>query len=146
MPSDRYFIDTNIFLRHLLQDHEEQSRKASRYLSRLDAGEFQAETGAAVIGEVVFTMVRGYKIPRLEVASVVGRMVSSAALHLPGKQVILAALELSASLNIPYVDALNVVEARRSSISTIVSFDRDFDRVPGLRRVEPDDDGLIPTA
>jgi predicted nucleic acid-binding protein len=36
-----------------------------------------------------------------------------------------------------FVDALVVAHMRHGHISTVVSFDRDFDRVPGIQRRDP---------
>ena len=40
-------------------------------------------------------------------------------------------------LNIPFADAYLAVLMERLNLTEIVSFDRDFDKVAGLERVEP---------
>jgi len=44
---------------------------------------------------------------------------------------------LFADLDIVLSDALIAVEMLRAGREEIYSYDRDFDRVPGMRRVEP---------
>ncbi|GEM_PF-480496 len=39
-----------------------------------------------------------------------------------------------------FVDALNVAHMERAKITAIYSFDRDFDRIPGVDRIEPSTD------
>jgi predicted nucleic acid-binding protein len=58
-------------------------------------------------------------------------------LTIPGQSAVRAALDLYVDLNISYGDALTAVEMAGRGLSEVVSFDRDFDRVPWLRRVEP---------
>jgi predicted nucleic acid-binding protein len=58
-------------------------------------------------------------------------------LQLPRKRAILQALDLYASTALDFVDALNVAYLQDLRLTTIVSFDRDFDRIPGLQRREP---------
>jgi predicted nucleic-acid-binding protein len=54
------FLDTNILLRHLLQDDPEQSPKASAFLKRIEEGEAKVRTSDTVIFETVFTLQRSY--------------------------------------------------------------------------------------
>ena len=54
------FLDTNILLRHLLQDHPEQSPRATAYLARIEEGELRARIADAVIFETVFALQRHY--------------------------------------------------------------------------------------
>ncbi len=59
-------------------------------------------------------------------------------LKLPHKRVCLRALDLYASSAfLDFEDALAVAHMERRRITEIVSYDRDFDRVAGLRRAEP---------
>ena len=58
-------------------------------------------------------------------------------LTLPNKPTYYEALDLFVAHNIDFVDALNVAHMNRLGITEILSFDRDFDRVPNITRVEP---------
>ena len=55
-------IDTNIILRYLLKDNEQQAEKAVEVIST------GAYTTAEVIAEAVYVLSRVYKIPREEVS------------------------------------------------------------------------------
>ena len=61
---------------------------------------------------------------------------------LPGKRRYRRIFDLYVNLNISFADAYHVVLMQQRSISDIVSFDREFDRVPGIRRVEPPEDNV----
>ena len=45
--------------------------------------------------------------------------------------------DLHADLNLSFADAYHAALIEQHGLEEIVSFDRGFDRVPGLRRVEP---------
>jgi predicted nucleic acid-binding protein len=56
---------------------------------------------------------------------------------MPYKRMYLRALDLYVAMNIDFVDALSVAQTERAKVTTILSFDRDFDRVPGITRQGP---------
>lgn len=56
---------------------------------------------------------------------------------LPGKRRFGRVFELYVDLNISFADAYHVVMMEQLGLDEVISFDRDFDRVGGIRRVEP---------
>ena len=65
-------------------------------------------------------------------------MLTLRGLKLPLKRVCLRGLDVYASSPaLDFEDALAVAHMEQLGISRIVSYDRDFDRVAGLRRLEP---------
>ena len=63
-----FFIDTNVFVRHALNDHSEHSPLARALISSIDSGEVIAETSATVIFETVHVLHKVYGIERANVA------------------------------------------------------------------------------
>jgi hypothetical protein len=61
MPTPPPFLDTNVILRHLLNDVPEQSARARALLLRIEAGELRVRTAETVVFEIVFTLQRVYK-------------------------------------------------------------------------------------
>jgi predicted nucleic acid-binding protein len=131
------FVDTNVLLRHVLQDHRDHSPRATAFLLKVQSGQVEAESSSSVVAEAVFTMERTYKRAKADIRDALGELISLPTLLLPGKEMVLEALEIYAGRNISYIDAYHAALLRRRGISTIVSFDPDFDRVPWLTRVEP---------
>jgi len=79
-----------------------------------------------------------YNRPRAEIAEKLGVIIGLKGLKLPNKSLYLFALDLyAATAALDFVDALVVAHMQHAHISTVVSFDRDFDRVPGIRRRDP---------
>ena len=130
-------IDTNVFVRHLTQDHADYSPKASAFLARIERGELSANAAEIGIFEAVFTLERAYRASKASIREGLLPLIDMPALLLSGKQRLRRAFELYVDRNMSFGDAYHVALMEQLGIEEIASFDRDFDRVPGVRRVEP---------
>ena len=131
------FLDTNIFLRHLLGDDPAQSPRATAYFQAIDQGLGQARISDIVIFEVVFTLERGYRRSKTEIQSAVLPLLELPAMVLPRKRKFREVFRVYIEKNISFADAYHVVMMQQLHLSEVVSFDRDFDRIPSIKRVEP---------
>ncbi len=131
------FLDTNILLRHLLADHPEHSPRATAFLTRVERGELQVRTADTVVFETVFTLQRHYHQPKDAIRDALLPLLELPGIVLPGKRRYRKVFDLYIQLNVPFADAYHAVLVERLKLDSIVSFDRDFDRVPGITRVEP---------
>jgi len=131
------FLDTNILLRHLLGDHPEQSPRATEYFRRIESGEIKVRTSDTVIFEAVFTLERHYRQPKARVREALLPLLELPGIVLPGKARYQRAFDLYVELKLPFADAYHAALMEHLKLEEIVSFDRDFDRVDGIRRVEP---------
>jgi uncharacterized protein len=131
------FLDTNVLLRYFTRDDEEKAGRALVLLTRVEQGQEKVVTSSLVIFETVFTLQRFYQVPRERIRDLVGDIISLRGLELPGKTQHIHALDLYATTNLSFADAYNAVYAQARGITEVYSWDTDFDRVPGLTRVEP---------
>lgn len=131
------FLDTNVLLRHLLQDHPDHSPRATAYLARLERGELQARTSDVVVFEVVFTLQRRYGQPKASIRAMLLPLIELPGIVLPGKRRWRKVFDLYVDLNISFADAYHAVLMERLKLTEVVTFDREFDRVSGIRRKEP---------
>ena len=131
------FLDANILLRHLTGDHPDHSPRATAYLGRIERGELQVRTSETVIFETVFTLQRHYKQPRAAIRDALLPLIDLPGIVLRGKRRLRRAFALYVDLALPFADAYHVALMESLRLDEIVSFDRDFDRVPGIVRVEP---------
>ncbi len=131
------FLDTNVILRHLLQDHPEQSPKATAFLSRVENNKIQVHISELVIFEIVFTLQRQYKKPKEMIRDNFLPLLMMPGILIARKRRWRKIFNLYADLNIPFADAYHAVLMEELKLTEIVSFDRDFDRVPGIIRAEP---------
>ena len=135
------FVDTNVILRYLTKDDEAKAEACYRLFKRVELGEEELFTCEAVIAEVVYVLSSRQGLYRLSNEEIKVRLIPILmlrSLRLPQKRVYLEALDLYASSPfLDFEDALAAAHMRRNGVAEIMSYDRDFDRVPGLRRVEP---------
>lgn len=131
------FLDTNILLRHLLADHPEQSPKATAFLGRIERGELQVHTADTVIFETVFALQHHYGQPKASIQEALLPLIELPGIILPGKRRFRKVFTLYADLNLPFADAYHAVLMEHLRLDQIVTFDRDFNRIPGITRLEP---------
>ena len=133
------FLDTNVLIRYLTQDNPDQSQRAYNLLQRVDTGRLTVTTSEAVITELVHVHSSRnlYNLPRDLIRTHVTTVITLRGLKLPYKRTYLRALDIYASTNLDFVDAINVAHMERQKLTNIISFDRDFDKMPGISRHEP---------
>src|SRR3972149_10991054 len=131
------FLDTNVLLRHLLQDHTEQSPRATAFLSKIEAGEVKARIADTVVFETVFTLQRHYKQSKADIRDNVLPLIELPGIVLPGKRLFRDAFDLYVDLNLPFADAYHASLMRSLGLAEVVTFDEDFDRIPGVSRRDP---------
>jgi predicted nucleic acid-binding protein len=131
------FLDTNPLLRHLRQDHPGFSPRATAYLRRIERGEIEVRTSDVVVFETVYTLQRSYKQPKAAIRDALLPLLELPGIRLPGKRRFRQVFDLYVRLNISFADAYHAVLMQQLKLTEVVSFDREFDRVPGLTRTEP---------
>lgn len=131
------FLDTNILLRHLLGDHPNHSPRATAYILRIERGDIRVRTAITVVFESVYVLERTLRRPKATIREGVFGVIELPGIILAAKRELGVAFAYYVELNIPFADAYHSVLAMERTSGEIVSFDRDFDRVAGLRRLEP---------
>jgi predicted nucleic acid-binding protein len=135
------FLDTNVLLRHLLQDHPQQSPRSTAYLARVERGEIKVRTADTVVFETVFTLQRQYGVSKADIRDNLLPLLELPGIVLPGKRRLRKVFDLYVDLNLPFADAYHVALMQRLGLRHVISFDKEFNRVPGVTRVEPGEDG-----
>ena len=132
------FLDTNILIRHFVQDHEDHSPRSTRLISEVYAGNQVVHISETVVFETVFTLGSRYKVPRTEISSVMAEFISSSSVKCPRKPELIATLDLwVAEGSLSFADCYHLVLAKSLGLSRIYSFDKKMNRYPGVSRVEP---------
>jgi predicted nucleic acid-binding protein len=135
------FLDTNILLRFLARpvtpDDQIRAERARDLLLRVERGEEQVVTSPLVIFETIFTLHRSYRVSREVIRDRVTEILSLRGMQLARKRLYVEALEFFAATNVSFADAYNAIAMQSQGLSEIYSWDSDFDRLPGIVRVEP---------
>ncbi len=132
------FLDTNILLRYFANDDEAKARRVLALLERVERNEERVATSLLVVSETVFTLERAYKVSKHRTSEMVRDVISLPGVQLPAKARCIAALELHATTNVSFVDAYNALEMQARGLIEIYTRDTDFDRLPGVTRVDPE--------
>ena len=134
------FLDTNILLRHLVVEDEEKARACRELLRRLERGEETAVTTDVVIFEAVYILEspRHYGLARNRIRQILEPLIGLRGLRLPSKSLYTRAFDLFCSTGISFADAYNAAYMEARHLTEVYSYDTDFDRVEGIRRVEPE--------
>lgn len=137
------FLETNIFLRHLRQDHADFSPRATALLRRIEQGSLKVHTADTVVFETVFTLERFYKQSKEAIRDAFLPLIELPGIVLPGKRRFRQVFVYYIDKNIAFADAYHAVVMESLQLTQIVSFDRDFNRIPTVERVEPDSSGEL---
>ncbi len=131
------FIDTNVFIRHLTQDHPVYSPQATSFLARIERGELRGRIADTVVFEAVFTLQKSYRATKTAIRDQLLPLIELPGIVLPGKNRLRRAFQLYVEQGLSFGDAFHVAVMEQLGLEEVVTFDRDFDRVPGITRVEP---------
>ena len=106
---------------------------------RAQRGDVRLITSESVIAEVAYVLSSRsiYRIPRTTVAVALQSILADPSIELDRKESVLAALDLWQGSNVDFADCLAAEYVRRAELAGIYSYDRDFDRIPGIYRLEP---------
>lgn len=131
------FLDTNILMRYFTKDDPVKAQAVLALLQRMERGEERVITSVMVVFETVFLLERRYKVPKRQVRQLVEDVLSLRGLQLEGKALCLRALAQYEASNISFADAYTAAYMQAHGVNEVYSWDTDFDKLPGLTRVEP---------
>ncbi len=132
------FIDTNLFLRYLTNDDEEKAQKVLRLLKRVEKNEEKVTTSSLVMFEVIFTLESFYNTPRQDIRKFLTPILNLRGLKLTDKEVFREAMNIYVDKKkLSFADAFNAVFAIKEGVKEIYSYDTDFDKLEGIKRVTP---------
>lgn len=130
-----YFLDSNVFIRHLTQEPAGQAEKAKKIFRAIESGDLEAQVSLLVLNEVLWIMESYYEIPRDKFVPQILQL-----LNLPGikpvetsKKTILKTLVEFQDGTIDLTD-LYLKNIANPDEDTILSFDKHFDRFAVARQ------------
>jgi predicted nucleic-acid-binding protein len=130
--SKRQLVDANLIVRYLVQDHERQAKLAAAVFDACDRGEVVIVVLAPVLAECVFVLESFYEHARGDIASALGRLISSRGVEIEGQAIHLDALDRYRKTRVHFVDCLMAATAASKSVP-VASFDRDFRKFTDVR-------------
>ena len=129
--SKRRLVDTNLIVRYLVQDHEKHAKAAGKLFDACDRGDVVIVVLPAVLAECVFVLESFYEHPRGDIASALGRLISSPGVEIDAA-INLDALDRYRKTKVHFVDCLIAATAATENMP-VASFDKDFRRFTDVR-------------
>ena len=128
----RRLVDTNLIVRYLVQDHEKHAEAAGRLFDACDRGDVMIVVLPAVLAECVFVLESFYEHPRGDIASALGRLISSPCVEIDGAAIHLDALDRYRKTKVHFVDCLIAATAATENMP-VASFDQAFRKFTDVR-------------
>lgn len=124
----KYLLDTNVLLRHILNDHPILASQASTYFQ-------QAEKDKAVIyitdlslAELIWVLKSVYHQPINKIYDLLIKLLSHKNIQINNKNLIINALLLTKKNNIAFIDAVNLLSAKQQKI-LFITFDKKLSKL-----------------
>jgi predicted nucleic-acid-binding protein len=129
--SKRRLVDTNLIVRYLVQDHEKHAKAAGKLFDACDRGDVVIVVLPTVLAECVFVLESFYENPRGDIASALGRLISSPGVEIDAA-IHLDALDRYRKTKVHFVDCLIAATAATENMP-VASFDQDFRKFTDIR-------------
>jgi AbrB family looped-hinge helix DNA binding protein len=108
-------------------------------LTAVEHNQRQVTTTEAALAEVIYVLSskRLYNVARPVIRQRLLDILALPGLRLANKSVYRRALDLYASGTLDFTDCLIVARLEHAKITDVFSFDRDFEQISGITRIEP---------
>jgi predicted nucleic-acid-binding protein len=126
-------VDTNVLLRHLLNDDPTQSLKARALIQAAHDGRYVLDVTAVTVAEIFYALRVKSSLDRPQIAEALLTFLSDEAFGLDDEDRIFNALERVKARNVDFADAY-VVASCVLEDRLAFSFDKDFSRFADLKR------------
>lgn len=139
MRKDLLYIDSNVFVYPVIYNLQvvDEAKKSKDFLLEIALGKVEAYTATVTWDEVAWVVrkVFGFEFSAEESK----KFLSFPNLRLLGvkKSTVFRAQELVEKYRMRPRDAIHAAVALENKITTIVSYDKDFDEMKEIRRIEP---------
>lgn len=135
----RLALDTDVIIRLVTGDDPGKRERAVALFERAAQGEEEVLIPVTAIADAVFVLTspRLYGLARSVVADELVSLIALPGLQVEHFQRVLQALFIYGSMSIDFGDAYLAAFSIDVAAEAVCSFDSDFDRIAGIRRVEP---------
>jgi len=133
----RCAVDANVILRFLTGEPADLAAQASALFDAVDRRQSTLVVDEITVADTVWVLQSFYGYTHRDIARVVQELLSHPGMEAEDKDGLLSALHLFAEKNVDFADALVAVNMERNGLGEIFSFDRHYDRLPGVTRLIP---------
>ena len=133
----KIFVDTNVFLRFLLADHPKQSPASRRLFEEAKENKIKLTTHSIVIVEIIWTLQSFFGFSKQEILDKLNVILHFNQLEIIDCDILVMAVEIFGDKNVDFIDAYVASYLVQKKIYQIYSFDKDFDKIGKIKRIEP---------
>jgi uncharacterized protein len=131
------FVDSNVLIRFFSGEPPDQHRRSAELLRTIEDEEEVVFLNHIVIFETIWVLNRRYRVPMLELRDLILSLLSLPSIRVADTHLIERAFDLAIAHNIPFADGYNAAFMEANSLKQVYAWDRHFDRVDGITRIEP---------
>lgn len=125
---ENIFIDTNLFIRYILEDNEEQVDKVEALFKLAEEKRINLETNWFIIAEIEWILSSFYKFSKKQIFKALSKVLNLNFIKIDKKDLLIKATKIYVKKNVDLVDCLNYILAKDRKLK-IASFDHDFDKL-----------------
>ncbi|MDT3698243.1 MAG: PIN domain-containing protein [Thermincola sp.] len=129
-------IDANIILRYLTNDVPDQAMRAEKLLKRIDEGTENVFLPDIILADIIWILEGYYKQTKENIREWITAILSLQGLAFSDKDMALEALDIYVDKKTDWSDAFTASQMLQREITEIYSFDKHFDRIDGIARIE----------
>ena len=118
------FVDTNYFLRYLIDDGSEQHSKVVDFFEKESKNKKSLATSVLVFFEIFWTITSFYKKTNLEAIEIMKRLLEMVFVRFEEKEILEKATARATKTAISLEDCFNLEWAKANRITKVASFDR----------------------
>ena len=123
------FVDTNYFLRFLIEDNKEQSKIAKELFLEGARGKQQLITSTIVIFEIYWVFKSYYQKSKVEIIKILQKVLTMNFVRIDERDLLQSALNFFKAENLSLEDCYNLVFAKENKIEFFKTFDAKLAKV-----------------
>lgn len=126
-------LDANLIVRYLTQDNLRQAKAFEHLLKTVKEKLILTDVTMA---EIVWVLSSYYELPKKEIIEKIEGILGLEIFEI-NRDIIGQALTYYRQYNLDWIDAYLAAYGKRNKIKTILSYDRDLDKISEVKRKEP---------
>ena len=125
---DKWVLDTNGFLRFLLNDIPKQAEEVNKLLVKAKARKIEIYVPQIIIFEIEFALDKYYKFPKAEIIDKLGVLFATPYLKIQDVNVFQETLEVFSNNNVDFVDCF-ILSTAKSKKASFFTFDKNLQKL-----------------
>jgi predicted nucleic-acid-binding protein len=126
-------LDTNVLVRYLTEDEDDQARRAARYIASTTARGQRCFIGPVVLCELVWVLRDAYDYSKAEVVTTLDQILATVQFEIGSKDLVRQALDAYRSGPGDFADHLIGAIGQQAGCDETATFDRRLRSIAGFR-------------